>query len=366
MSKETIAVDIRMVNISGIGRYINSLIPALLDHFGNENTIFLGRKDEIVSCHWYHPSIKIVNITASIYSLKEQFEIAFKMPVCDVFISPHYNFPIFSFRQRISVVFFPDVNHLAMGQSLSFSKRLYAKIMFNLASLRAHSIITISNFSKNEIIKYLRIQPKEILVAKCGVDRLKLDDSINIQLDKPYFLFVGNVKPHKNLYNALLAFEIILDRIDNIKFCIVGRRDGFLTGDNSISHLVNSSEKLRENVIFTGHINDKELAFFYKNANALFFPSMYEGFGLPPLEAMSMGCPVLGSNSSSIPEICGEAAVYCDPNDVKDMSEKLGEIFGNSELRAKLIERGYRKVQEYSWDTFNKTVTSHLSKILNV
>ncbi|WP_420316802.1 glycosyltransferase family 4 protein [Ekhidna sp.] len=362
---EKLVIDSRMINVSGIGRYINSLIPAFVEFFGEKNLILLGRKDDISKCKWYKESLRVINVGASIYSLKEQLEIPFKMPYCDIFISPHYNFPVLSFRQKKNVVFFPDVNHLAMNQSLSFSKRLYARIMFNLASLRAHSVITISEFSKREIVKYLRIQPKEILIAKCGVDRLIVHSSIKIQLDSPYFLFVGNIKPHKNLYNALLAFELVLNKIDNIKFCIVGKREGFLTGDSSISQLLKDKKKLYENVIFTGYINDKELALFYKEAKALFFPSLYEGFGLPPLEAMSLGCPVLCSNSSSIPEICGEAAIYCDPNSVTDMSQKLIEILSNSEMRERLIMKGYEKVDEYSWDDFNEKVLKHIKSILD-
>lgn len=158
---------------------------------------------------------------------------------------------------------------------------------------------------------------------------------------KPYLLYVGNIYPHKNIERMISAFKkIIQENNSDCRLVIVG-------GDN-----VNSTE----DVIFTGFINDDELDSLYKNAVLYVFPSLYEGFGLSPLEAMARGVATISSNTSCLPEILGEAVLYFDPLDIDDMAEKIKQVLFDENLRSNLIKKGLERVKKYSWQkTAKKT-----------
>ncbi|SMD34374.1 Glycosyltransferase involved in cell wall bisynthesis [Reichenbachiella faecimaris] len=364
-----IVIDARMINTSGIGRYLSSLIDSLQKKY--DNLILLGKKQNIIEQPWFKKSTSIIEFSSNIYSIKEQFEFIMKIPTCDIFISPHYNIPILGWKMKKQLTFFPDVNHLALGGTLSLSKRWYAKLLYNLGAWRSDVIITISNFSKNEILKHLKVRPKKLVVAKCGtdVDKLKKLSEKNRISNQGlsniiYILYVGNIKPHKNLHRALLAFEKVQKNNTELKFYIVGKRDGFITGDKDIFDLLECNPTLKDNVRFTGYINDMELVDYYKYSQALLFPSLYEGFGLPPLEAMALDCPVITSKVSSMPEICGNAAIYCNPYDVEDIAYQIKQVLVNETLKAELRRNGEQKVQEYTWERFNKNVLKEIEILL--
>jgi glycosyltransferase involved in cell wall biosynthesis len=184
----------------------------------------------------------------------------------------------------------------------------------------------------------------------------KFDERASRPYKQPYMLFVGNIKPHKNLRNLLLAFSKVAGDLPH-HLVIVGNKSGFITSDNEV---VEMAEKLSEKVSFTGHISLDDLKRHYKHAEGLLFPSLYEGFGFPPLEAMSCGCPTLVSNASSLPEICGDAALYCDPNDVDDIANKILQLAQNQVLRKNLVERGYNRITQFKDGCTKNTINTLL------
>jgi glycosyltransferase involved in cell wall biosynthesis len=366
--KQHIVIDARMISNSGIGRYIRALIPALVDSF--KQVTLLGIKSHLDQYDWYS-KINLIDLDIPIYSIGEQFNILSKTPVCDIFISPHYNVPLFLPQAKKLAVIIPDTNHLVFKNEFSFLKKIYASIFYRVAASK-DVVFTISDFSKSEIVKYTNCSPDKIIVAKCAIDKehfKKLDDATLSEeaanfLEKlkksTYILFIGNIKPHKNLARALKGFESVASKYPDLKFLLVGKKDNFITSDKEIFNLVEQDNSLKNKVEFTGAVSDLYISLLYKNAEAFLFPSLYEGFGLPPLEAMFYGCPVIASKEGSLPEICGDAAYYCDAYDFNDIGEAIAAVLSNNDVRNQLISNGFKKVNEYDWSLFNKTIIDGL------
>jgi glycosyltransferase involved in cell wall biosynthesis len=357
-----IVIDTRMINSSGIGRYLQNILPEIVKYF--PNTILLGDA-ELLKKKSNYSNLNIIPFNKSIYSVSEQLEYTKIVPACDIFFSPHYNVPLLPIKAKYRITTIHDVFHLAYFQDLSISQKIYAKLLINQALKKSDCIITVSEFSKKEILKYTNTKyERKISVIHNGVIlNKKLSENHNYFYDnKAYFLFVGNVKPHKNLRRAIEAFRLLLLDCEQYQyekphFIIVGKREGFITSDNNISNLIASDPLLLNNVTFTGWISDEELNRLYANTLALVFPSYYEGFGFPPLEAMSIGAPVIVANRASLPEVCGNAVLYFDPYDVMDIYSKMKYIFSNENIRKDLIERGMHNVRKF---TKEFSINSHI------
>jgi len=238
-----------------------------------------------------------------------------------------------------------------------FSKKF--KLLYQLAFKHYASfskkIITVSEFSKKEIIKYLSTDASDVIVIYNGIEHFKYlaeegasnkcDNIKGINLNEKFFLCVGSVEPRKNLNIVIESFQSI--ELDGVKLVIVGGKDKLF---KFLDLKSNISEKFHDKVVFTGYLTDFELISLYSSATAFIFPSVYEGFGIPPLEAMSLGCPSIVSNSTSLPEVCGDAAIYFDTNDVRDLSKKLEEISKcTQEQKGEIISKGILQSEKYSW-----------------
>jgi len=339
-----LVIDTRMINASGIGRYLKNIIPFLLKEY---KLILLGDSTELQE-YKKEKNIKIVSMATSIYSIKEQFELAQKIPPCDLFWSPHYNIPLLPIKAKKRLVTIHDVYHLAFKDTLSLSQKLYAKLLINQAVKKSDVILTVSNFSKNEIIKYTQTK-KNIEVVYNGVDENLIN---NKKIDKEnYILYVGNVKPHKNLVRALKAFKKIDNQ--NLIFKIVGKKDNFITKDTEVEQL---AIELGNRVEFTGYVEDSKLVELYKKAKIFLFPTLYEGFGIPPLEAQACGTPVICSNVASLPEVGGESVLYCDPCDINDIADKITLLLEDKSLQNELIQKGYENLKRFSWEKSAKKI----------
>lgn len=310
-----IVLDDRMRNHSGIGTYIRNL-----SHYIDTES---------------------ANMTAPIFSIKEQLEFPFKIPVCDLFWSPQYNVPILPVRAKQRVVTIHDVYQLAFFDELPVTHKIYVKYMIEKACKVSDKIVTVSEFSKQEILKYTAINPDKITVIYNGADE-GFNSGYNFnKIDEPYILFVGNVKKNKNLKNALLAFEAIADKMD-AKFYIVGKKEGFVSGDAEVFEII---KRLDDKIFLTGEVSLEELKNYYANAKLFIFPSYYEGFGLPILEAMSFGLPIIASNAASIPEVGGAAVTYFDPFDIESIAVAMLENIdcGKKEYTETLSRFSWRK-----------------------
>lgn len=225
-----------------------------------------------------------------------------------------------------------------------FSKnycRFYGYMMPRIGK-KAHAIITVSEFSKKEIIETLNLPSEKIHVINCSIPSYHTteNDRIRDNSDEKYILSVSSMDPRKNFIRLVKAFNNIEDK--SVKLYIIGMQfKAFNTPD---------MEKLNsENVILTGYLDDDSLQTMYKNALFSVYPSLYEGFGIPPLESMSYGCPVIASDIPALREVNGEAAMYANPLDIADMSLKMDLLIRDTELRNELSEKGRKQVKKYSW-----------------
>ena len=173
-------------------------------------------------------------------------------------------------------------------------------------------------------------------------------------LPERFILFVGNIKPHKNLKNLLLAYKILLDRNNKIKMVATGKKEGFIVSDEGIKTIMNENKVLADNVLFTGYIDGDLLPGIYKMADVFVFPSFYEGFGIPPIEAMAAGTPVIVSREASLPEVCGDAALYCDASVPKDIADKIEMILTQENLRKDLINKGTLNLTRFTKENFEQ------------
>jgi glycosyltransferase involved in cell wall biosynthesis len=354
-------IDARMWNYSGIGTYIRALVPRVVENFPSISfTLIIEKGAAIEGDISNKKNVDLIEFSSPIYSIKEQIEFIFKAyGRFDYLWSPHYNIPIFFDGQLFVTVH--DVFHLAFPEYNKGLKKAYAKLLFTIIKFKAKKIFTVSDFTKQELIKYAGVNPEKIIPVPNGIEDEWIDLPVTEPLlDKPYILYVGNVKPHKNLMSLINAFKLIAGKIDH-QLVIVGKKEGFITGDMEV---LKASEELGERVLFTGFISDDILKRYYQHAEVLVFPSIYEGFGLPPLEAMAVNCPTIVSNKASIPEVCGDASLYVDPLNPEDISKKILLIISNNQVRNELILKGQNHVKKYSWQITASKIIGTFDEVL--
>ena len=362
MMRKKLVIDFRMHKASGIGTYIKSLLPYLVEKF---EVVLLGSKTEIQNYAW-SKSVKILECKSKIYSIKEQLELPLKIPKCDIFWSPHYNIPILPIRAKFRVVTIHDVFHLAFYDTLNFMQKIYAKTLFNQALSKSDIVLSDSDFSRSEILKYTKTD-KNIFIVPNAIDEGRFNrfyDSNTLEtvardygLPKDFVLFVGNVKPHKNLKNLLFALEKT-----NLNLVIVGKKDGFITGDSVISEIIRT-KNLSDHIFFTGYVKDADIAAIYNLAKLFVFPSLYEGFGIPPLEAQACGCPVVCSDAASLSEVCGDSVVYFDPYSVEDMRDKIQMVLNDENLQNELRAKGFENIKRFSWEESAQKIIILVNKL---
>ncbi len=214
---------------------------------------------------------------------------------------------------------------------------------------RANHIIAVSQNTKNDLIKYLKIPDGRISVIYNGVDHGIFKPDNTKLLDKPYILYVGSERPRKNLSRLFEAFSRLKAEFPELKLVkagVAGRSEKYRADTmNSLASL-----GIIQDVIFVEHVSEPDLVHYYSSASLLAYPSLYEGFGLPPLEAMACGCPVVTSNTSSLPEVVGEAGVMVDPYDTDSMAEAMRQVLTDNELRGNMVSKGLEQAKKFSWD----------------
>ncbi len=281
----------------------------------------------------------------------------------DVFFSPTHYLP---FRTSSpSVISILDISYLYFP-GLFKKKDLYQLKLWGRYSIKkAKKIITISNFSKNDIIKMYKVNPDKIAVVYPGIKENLGSNNSNLDMkdlkDKygiasSYILFVGTLQPRKNIVKLIEAFSKLEEKIELV---IVGKKGW------QFDEILDAPKKygVEGRVKFLDSVTDEELPNFYKNAVCFCLPSLYEGFGLPILEAMQYGCPVATSNISSLPEVGGDAAVYFDPEDSEDIAKSLKSLIQDPKLRDKLIKRGHEQVKKFSWEKAAKETLKVLEEV---
>jgi len=362
---KNLCLDARMVFSGGIGTYIKNLALHLKN--ANFRLSLLCDPAKAEAIPWMK-GFEIISCRSSIYSLREQFELPLCIPRCDLFWSPHFNVPIFPIKAKKRLVTICDAFHLAFFSTLSPIQKAYAKIFLKAAGALSEEVITISNFSKLELTHLAKINERKLHVIHLGVDHdlfhaqkdplllKKVKELYNLPAN--FILFVGNIKPHKNVKGLLKAFSLLVKK-ENIDsdLVIIGQRAGFTTGENLDDVLQNDISK---RVFFLDYIEEYHLTPIYQLAQMMVLPSFYEGFGLPALESMSCGCPVVVSKVASLPEVCGDAVKYIDPFDPQDIANGILKILQDRNLRDLLVQKGLQHAQSFRWE---ETTRKHLKLI---
>ena len=225
---------------------------------------------------------------------------------------------------------------------------LQLKYMGLYSIKKAQKILTISEFSKKEIVKYYNYPEKDIVVTYPGVNNFKYQISnIKFQISKvtgKYILFVGTVQPRKNIQRLIGALEQ-LD--EDIQLVIVGKK-GWLY-ESIFAAIAKSSKK--ENIVYLDYVTEDTLVHLYQNALCFVLPSLYEGFGLPVVEAMNYGCPVVVSNTTSLPEVAGDVGIYVNPEDVTDIAQGLKKALQLTKKdRESIVRKGKEQAQKFTWE----------------
>ncbi len=227
---------------------------------------------------------------------------------------------------------------------------------------KSAAIITPTEFVKDDIAKFARINSRKITVTYEAADIItETAESVDGLEDAPFIMYVGRPQAHKNLERLIDAFAILKQTHPELKLVLAGKKDVlYERHENSVK------KKHIPDVIFTGFVSEGQLRWLYEQTKAYVFPSLSEGFGLPGLEAMTHGAPVISSDATCLPELYGDAALYFDPTDIDDVATKINEVLLNSPLRNKLIEAGYRQAKKYSWKKMAAQTLDVYDKALNL
>ena len=366
---KSLCIDARMIFCSGIGTYLQNVLSGLKKQKNFHCKVALLVRPQDAQDPRLKAYDKIV-CSAPIYSVQEQLVLPFLVPSSDLFWSPHYNIPLLPIRAKKRLVTIHDVYHLSIFSKLKLKEKIYVKTVFSQAFRKADRIITPSNFSLSEMGRYFPKKKEKIKVIHNGVDfqhfsatqtREKLSAIKNkYHLPKNFFLYVGNIKPHKNLQGLLQAFEKISQDLNNYNLVLIGQMKG-LRRTALISQMIEGQSKIK----LLENVTASELPAFYALAKGLILPSFYEGFGLPALEAMAAGCPVIAAKSSSLPEVCGEAAYYIDPHDFKSIALAMKKLACDGVLRDNLRAKGFERVQKFTWASSVKKHLQVIEELLN-
>lgn len=280
-------------------------------------------------------------------------------PRPDVFFSPTHYAPRFS--PVPTVVSIMDLSYLYFPEMFNKSDLLQLRSWTKYSIKKAAKVLTISNSSGDDIIKEYKIPRDRVVVTHLGIkETVTLTPHIysmnelkaKYGLSDSYILFVGTLQPRKNIKRLIEAVGKVINskveshKVKDLQLVIIGRK-GWL-----YEEILEAPKELgiENSVKFLENVEDDELPFFYKHALCFVLPSLYEGFGLPVLEAMKQGCPVITSNISSMPEAGGDAALYVDPEDIDDIAKKITQLINSDKLRKELIEKGKVQVKKFSWE----------------
>ena len=338
----SLGFDARMIAHSGIGTYIREILKIVTSNPEFDLTLFGDLK--LISDYYAQK----VLLDSPIYSLREQwtFPILLNQHHVNFLHVPHYNIPL-AYSGRL-VVTVHDLIHLKYPTSkLAY---FYARSLIHAACHKAQIIIADSIHTQNDLLEWVGVNPKKIKVVYPGLGNLFSDAPVRTKpnLESNVLLYVGNIRPTKNIPVLVNAFLKAEKKLKNIQLILAGK--------NSMTEWTQQFAN-HPSIQFMGEVQLRVLKELYQKARLFVFPSLYEGFGLPPLEAMSCGVPVLSSNAASLPEVLGHAALQFDPNNENELAEKICYLWENAHEQESLIQKGYQNIQRFSWNETAQQVT---------
>jgi glycosyltransferase involved in cell wall biosynthesis len=263
-----------------------------------------------------------------------------------------------------TVVSIMDLSFIHFPETFKSNDLYQLKNWTKYSVKNAAKVITISQSSKDDIIKYYKVKAQNIKVVHLGLKELSMTtvskDLQEFGVNKKYILFVGTLQPRKNIVSLIKAFSLLPQELkDSHQLVIIGKK-GWLYEDILKAP---STWGVEDKVLFLDYISDNDLPQFYKKAEVFVLPSLYEGFGLPILEAMRFGCPVITSNVSSLPEAGGNAALYFDPENIEDIESTIEKVLTDDKVRESMIEKGHEHYKKFTWEKAAKEVLEVLEEV---
>ena len=341
---------------TGVQRAAYNLVKALVElDRENEYFIFTGH-NQLGNKDWDFPNVTVIpsNLRKG-WNFRNHLWEQFSLPRLarkhriDILHSPANLAPLF-YNGR-SMVHIHDLCFVVNPQWYSFSFHTVYNLVIPRLARKSTRVITNSNNSRNDLLQFCRVEAERVALIYWAVDQTFTEEMPAEPLDATdfpeggYILYVGSLEPRKNIRTLVEAYEKL--RTDhpnlNTKLILIG-------GESPLFADVRLKiKKYKGDVVFKGFVNDRTLREYYRNAEVVAYPSLYEGFGLPPLEAMASGTPVVTSNTSSIPEVVGEAALMVSPYDVDQLARSLASVLLSEELRTSLRQKGLEQVRKFNW-----------------
>jgi glycosyltransferase involved in cell wall biosynthesis len=362
--------------LTGIGKYTNEISKYLEKDDDLDISYFYGYYSK--KCTEPNQGSKVKSIKALILSRPLLKKIARKAlmftsklfaPKFDLYWQPNF-IPLDDIKASKIVTTVHDFSFYLHPEWHPKERLNYFNTYFFQNAKRSDWIITCSEFTKNEIVKYLQFEKEKITVIHNGIDQnvYKTYDSLVLNTSKKkyelqdnFLLFVGSIEPRKNLLNLIKAYTLLSsDTKEHYPLILVGFK-GWKNRE-----IMQEIEKEKKHIRYLGYLCDEELAHIYNLATLFIFPSFYEGFGIPPLEAMACATAVISSNTSSLPEACGDAAEYIEPNNYEQIAEKINLLLIDTIKRKQLIEKGLERVKYFTWEQSAKGHREVFNKVLSV
>lgn len=341
-------------NRTGTGNYVFNLVKELIQdnennytliHFEKSNIELYRQTNEIIIPKSVIPKTFFISSYLSINSIikREKFDIIHSLTNVGLLFPGHFN--------KINTVF--DLSPYLFPETHTFWQSHANRYFYRFSYWNKDKIIAISNSTKIDLMRYFHIPEHKIKVIYLGIDSFYKPADTEEQtrvlnkycIKQPFILFVGTLEPRKNIPTLLKSFYKLKKNKYPHKLVIVGRKGWRY---RNIFEII-SSLKLQDEIIFTGYVPEEDLPGLYSAANLFVYPSLYEGFGLPPLEAMACGCPVITSNTSSLPEIIGDGGVLVNPYDFEAFTKVIQNLIDDLSLKEELIKKGFSRSRFFSW-----------------
>jgi glycosyltransferase involved in cell wall biosynthesis len=391
MPARRVAIDVRRIRDFGIGSYIRNLLVSLGNRNDDLNYILAGRAQDLRELPPLDERFRTVEFPRSDTALINQIRFPFflRQYSPDLVHIPLNAVPVFLPRPYVVTVH--DMSSLLFGEDLpkrSTVRKTFRRVRFKRGLERANRVIAVSDATQKDVENLLHIpsrrirriheaidpkffapfHPADARAAGPGaIEFYKRQFVERYQIRDPYLLYAGTIRPQKNIPRLIEAFavlraELAADRrYSNLKLLVIGDE---VTKNPLVRRTVLQTH-LGNAVRFFGFVSFDALRMFYEGAEAFVFPSLYEGFGLPPLEAMACGTPVVTSNVSAMPEVVGNAAALVNPENVFDIVRGMREVLTTPGYRETLVERGRRRVREFRWDETARQVVEVYEEVLD-
>ena len=378
----TIGIDIRVLGNpikSGVEEYAEKLIPSLIKegHGINFKLFYSSKRSPLPDFVWLKkPNVKLYKFRYPnnlLFTSSRFFNRPFidkMVGGADVFFCPHFFISSLSPSCK-RVTTFHDLSYLHFPEHLTLRKKIWhnLQMMPEWQARFSDKIIAVSESTKNDLTNLYKIDPSRIEVVHSGISHSAVKADKNLAenfkkskgLPRRFILFLGKLEPRKNITCIIKTFNNLKTNPENrdLGLVIAGAK-GWRYGD-----IMKEVEKSyhKDQIIFTGQINDKEKFLYYSAADVFVYPSLFEGFGFPPLEAMCCGTPVISSRNSSIPEVLEDSAILIDPYDVMEIEMWITKLLENKDLGSALIKKGFKQSSKFSWHDAAIRTLNVLTKI---